>query len=140
MLDEVHTKILGGSAIFWYYFSFVCDESIEGGAICKLRSRLLVTAGGSLRFDCQHPATRRIRSRRHPFRIAAANKKILVRSISAKKRDSKPWVDKTPDIGKWSGVGSTHKNIRLTLEINWCSLLAGLYCRFLATPYIRGSS
>ena len=52
--------------------------SIEGGTLCKPSinsSRLLVAAGGSLRFGCQHPAPRRIRSRRHNFRIAAVNKK-----------------------------------------------------------------
>ena len=31
-------------------------RSIEGGALCKLRSRLVVAAGGSRRFGCQHPA------------------------------------------------------------------------------------
>ena len=47
-------------------------------------SRLLVAGGGSLRFGCQHPAPRRIRSRGHPFRIAAVSKKVLVGSIRAK--------------------------------------------------------
>ena len=54
------------------------DGSIEGGAFCALRSRLLVAAGGSLRFGCRSPAPRRIRG--HPFRIAAVNTKKNVRS------------------------------------------------------------
>ena len=58
--------------------------SIEGGALCKLRSRLLVAGGGSLRFGCQHPAPRRIRSRGHPFRIPAVSNKILVRNMRTK--------------------------------------------------------
>ena len=56
-------------------------RSINGGSLCKLRNRLVVAVGASLRFGCQDPAPRRILSRGHPFRITAVHKKILVRSI-----------------------------------------------------------
>ena len=100
------------------------DRSIEGRSFCKLRSRLLVAAGGGLCFDCQHPTPRRIRSMGQPFRIAAVNKKIHVRSIRAKGHDSKPLADKKSDIGKRSGVGLTNENLRLAP--NRCFSLAGL--------------
>ena len=73
-----------GATIFVIYTSKY-DRSIEGGPLCQLRCRLVVAAGGSLRFGCQHPAPPGIRSRGHPFRIAAVNRKILVRSIRAKR-------------------------------------------------------
>ena len=74
-------------------------------------ARLLVAAGGSIHFGCQHPAPRRIRSREHPFRTATVNKNILVRSIRAKKRDSKPSADKKSDIGKWDGAVDQQRRI-----------------------------
>ena len=68
----------------WPLCVTICDlynRSIEGGALFfQLRSWLMVAAGGSLHFGCQHPVPRRIQSREHPFRIAALNKKILARS------------------------------------------------------------
>ena len=60
MVDEVHTKYVDRplcANIFHLH-----DIRTEGGALyCtyKLRSRLLVAAGGSLRFGCQHPPPRR---------------------------------------------------------------------------------
>ena len=44
-------------------------------------SRLLAAAGGSLRFGCQHPAPRRIRSRGNPLRIAAVTTKEVAQSV-----------------------------------------------------------
>ena len=73
----------------------------------KLRSRLLVAAGGSLRFGCQHPAPRHIRSRGHPFRFAAIDKKMSSEVYVQKERDSKPLVNNKSDIGKWPGLGPT---------------------------------
>ena len=66
-------------------FPLYDERSLEGGALCKLRSRLLAAAGGNLRFGCQHPAPRRIRSRGHPFRVADVSKKILIRGIRTKR-------------------------------------------------------
>ena len=83
MVDEVHTNYVD-SPLLCYYIA-LHDRSIEGGALCKLRCRLMA-AGGSLRFVCQHPTPQRIRSRGRPFRIAALNKKILARSIRAKRK------------------------------------------------------
>ena len=76
MVDEVHTKYVDWPlcvALFPLY-----DKSIEGGALCKLGVRLRVAAGGSLRFDYQHPAPQRIRLMGHPFRISAVKKERLV--------------------------------------------------------------
>ena len=79
MVDEVCTQNM------WIGHFPLHDRNIEGGTLYKLRSQLLVADGGSLRFGCQHPAPQRIRSRGFPFRIAAVNKKTLVRSIRAER-------------------------------------------------------
>ena len=79
-------KICGLVTLCYYFFPLY--RMIEASKVdhsAKLRSRLLVTASGSLRFGSQHPAPRRIRSRGHPFRIAAINKKVLVRNIRTKR-------------------------------------------------------
>ena len=52
------------------------QKRTEGSVLCKLRSRLLVTTAGSLRFDCQHPAPRSIRSRGHPLRVTSSNETV----------------------------------------------------------------
>ena len=86
MVDEVHTKYVDWPlcvALFPLY-----DKSIEGGALCKLGVRLLVAAGGSLRFGCQHPAPQHIRSRGHPFAIAI-NRKYSFEVHVKRERDSK---------------------------------------------------
>ena len=48
-------KICGLAALRYYFFPLY-DRSIEGVPICKLRNRLLVATGGSLRFGCQDSA------------------------------------------------------------------------------------
>ena len=72
-----------GHFVLQYYFFPLYDRIIEGGPLCKLRSRLLVAAGGSPRFGGQGSA--HSKQRGHLFRIAAINKKILLRSIRAKR-------------------------------------------------------
>ena len=52
-----------------------------------------MAAGDSLRFGCHDPPPRRIRSREHPFRIAAVNKKIPVGVYVQKYYDSKALAD-----------------------------------------------
>ena len=56
----------------------------RGRSSCKLHSRLVVAAGGSLHFGCRDTASRRIRSRGHAFRTFAVYKNIFCRSIRAK--------------------------------------------------------
>ena len=117
-------KICGLATLCFYFFPSY-DRSIEGGPLCKLRSRLLVAAGGSLRFGCQHPAPRRIRSRGHSFRIAPPIIKYSFEVYMQKERDSKPSPDKKLNIEKWPGVGPIKKNLRLTQ--NRCFSLVGLH-------------
>ena len=92
-------------------------------------SRLLVAAGGSLRFGCQRPTPRCIRSSGHPFRIAINKEKYTYR------QDSKRSVDKKPDIGRWPGVGPTHNNLRLAPNRRF--LLAGLYCTVISGSWLH---
>ena len=118
---------VGGLATTYVYFFVFVRWSDRRWSTLQVSyqvpgSRLLVAGGGSLRFGCQHHAPRRIRSRGHPFIIAAVNKKILAPYV---KKNAIRSVDKKPDIGKWPGVGPTSKNLRLTP--NSCFLLAGLY-------------
>ena len=70
--------------IFLYMLLLIEASKVEHSACYVRGSRLQVATGGSIRFGCQHPAPRRIRSRGHPFRIAAVNKKLLFRSVRAK--------------------------------------------------------
>ena len=86
MVDEVYTQ----KYVDWplcvkcpFFLCMIGASKVDHSAT-YLRRRLLLAAGGSLRFGCQHPAPRRIRSSRHPFRVAAFNKKIINRSIRAK--------------------------------------------------------
>ena len=66
MVDEEYTQNMWiGHFGFRTMFPLYEKRSIEGGALCKLRRRGLVAARGSLRFGCQHPALRGIRSRGH---------------------------------------------------------------------------
>ena len=60
MVDGVHTEYVDWPLCVTSFPLY--GRSIEGVALCKLRSRLLVSAGGSLRFGCQHPAPRRTRA------------------------------------------------------------------------------
>ena len=59
---NICTKYVDWSLYATVFFPLY-DRRIESGPLCKLRSRLLVAAGGSLRFGYQHPAPRRIRRR-----------------------------------------------------------------------------
>ena len=81
---NIYTKYVDWPLLCYYFFP-LHDRSVDDGPLCKFRSRLLVAAGGSLRFGGQHSAPQRFRSRGHPFRITAVNKKILFRSIRSKR-------------------------------------------------------
>ena len=103
-------KLWGLATLCCYFFSFLW-WSIEGRPRCKFRCRLAVAAGGNLRFGCQYPASLRIRSRGHPFRIAAVNKKYSFEVFAQKERDSKPSADcgEYRDIFPWfSSVGNAY--------------------------------
>ena len=85
-----YTQNIYGLATLGHYFSFCMMEAskVEHSA-SYVRSRLLVAAGGSLRFGCQHPATQHIRCRGHPFAIAAINRKYSFEVHVKRERDSK---------------------------------------------------
>lgn len=65
------------------------EASKVGHSASYVRSRLLVAAGGSLRFGCQHPAPRKIPRRGRPFRTTATTKKPPARSTSIRVRKSR---------------------------------------------------
>ena len=74
-----------GHFVWLFFFSCIIGASKVDHSASYVRSRLVVAAGGSIHFVRQDPAPRRIGSRGHPFRIAAIDKKKLVRSIRAKR-------------------------------------------------------
>ena len=82
---NIHTKCADWPLCDAICFSCIIGASKVNHSASYIRSRLVVAVGGSIHFVCQDPAPRRIGSRGHPFRIAAIDKKKLVRSIRAKR-------------------------------------------------------
>ena len=71
---NVHTKYVDWPLCVTVFPLY--DRSIEGGPLCKLRTVVGCRWLQALCFGCQHPAPWRIRSKGHPYRIAAVNKKL----------------------------------------------------------------
>ena len=105
------------------------DRSTEGGALCKLRTRSV--AGGcwwQSSFRLPTPRTS-VHSKQWSL-FQDSRHQQETRSKYTCRRDSKRSDEKKPDIGKWRGVGPTHKNLRLTP--NRCFLLAAYTdCRYI---------
>ena len=89
----IRTKHVDRPLWMTIFFFRLYDRSIEAEALCKLRNRLLVAAGGSLRFGCQHHAPHRIRSRGH-FQDSRRQQENTRSKYTCRKNDiSKPAVD-----------------------------------------------
>ena len=68
MVDEVYTKYVDWPLCVTIFFLRMIEEALKvEHSASYVSNRLLVAAGGSLRFGCQHPEPRRIRSRGHPL-------------------------------------------------------------------------
>ena len=103
---QVHTKYVDWPLCVTIFP--LCDRSIEGGALCKLRIRLLVaTISTSVHSKQGAPFqnSRRQQENTYSFEESMQNE-----------RDSKPSVKKKPNIGKWPSVGPLNikSNLRLT--------------------------